>query len=104
MMSAMARQTPLGTSQTPGAMRRCSRRSLTTCAGLFQAPAAAAHLAPTTGGRISWTVFSRRLAGAVRSEVQEVLDAGNTIIVRWRGKGRTLWDEPCENECSWPPS
>jgi ketosteroid isomerase-like protein len=45
--------------------------------------------------------LGRRLEGAVRSRVHEVLDAGDTIIVRWRGEGRTTWGEPYENEYCW---
>ena len=45
--------------------------------------------------------LGRRLEGAVRSRVHEVLEAGDTIIVRWRGEGRTLWGEAYENEYCW---
>lgn len=47
------------------------------------------------------TPLGRRLEGKVRSHVHEVLDAGETIIVRWRGESRTLWGEPYENEYCW---
>jgi ketosteroid isomerase-like protein len=45
--------------------------------------------------------LAQRLEGAIRSQVEEVLDAGDTLIVRWRGDGRTLWGEPYENEYCW---
>jgi ketosteroid isomerase-like protein len=45
--------------------------------------------------------LARRLEGTVRSRVEEVLDAGDTVIVRWTGESRTLWGEPYENEYCW---
>jgi len=45
--------------------------------------------------------LARRLTGSVRSQVHEMLDAGDTIIVRWRGASQTLWGDPYENEYCW---
>ncbi len=45
--------------------------------------------------------LARRLDGPVRSHVEEILEAGDTMIVRWRGESRTLWGEPYRNDYCW---
>jgi hypothetical protein len=45
--------------------------------------------------------LGRRLDGAVRSHVEEVLEAGDTVVVRWRGEARTKWGEGYDNDYCW---
>jgi ketosteroid isomerase-like protein len=45
--------------------------------------------------------LGRRLRGAVRSRVAEILDSGETTIVRWRGEAETKWGERYDNDYCW---
>jgi hypothetical protein len=45
--------------------------------------------------------LGRRLEGKVRSRVDEILDAGDTAIVRWRGEAQTRWGERYDNDYCW---
>ena len=47
------------------------------------------------------TPLGDRLKGTVHSHVDEMLDAGDTIIVRWRGESETTWGEPYNNDYCW---
>jgi ketosteroid isomerase-like protein len=45
--------------------------------------------------------LGRRLAGKVRSRVDEILMAGDTAVVRWRGEAETRWGERYDNDYCW---
>jgi len=45
--------------------------------------------------------LGRRLAGPVRSRVDEILIAGDTAIVRWRGEAETKWGKRYDNDYCW---
>lgn len=45
--------------------------------------------------------LGRRLRGKVRARVDELLDAGETVIVRWRGESETTWGERYDNDYCW---
>lgn len=45
--------------------------------------------------------LGRRLRGKVRAKVDELLDAGDTVIVRWKGESETLWGERYDNDYCW---
>ena len=46
-------------------------------------------------------VLGRRLAGPITAEVEQILADGDTVVVRWRGTGRTTWGSPYENQYCW---
>lgn len=45
--------------------------------------------------------LGRRLRGKVRAKVDEILDAGDTVIVRWKGESETHWGERYDNDYCW---
>jgi ketosteroid isomerase-like protein len=45
--------------------------------------------------------LGRRLAGKVRAKVEEMLDAGDVIAVRWKGESATTWGERYDNDYCW---
>ena len=46
-------------------------------------------------------VLGARLAGPITAEVEQILADGDTVVVRWRGRGRTTWGSPYENHYCW---
>jgi hypothetical protein len=45
--------------------------------------------------------LGRRLRGKVRAKLEELLDAGDTLIARWKGESETLWGERYDNDYCW---
>ena len=46
-------------------------------------------------------VLGARIDGSITARVDSILTDGDTVIVFWRGKGRTTWGDPYENDYCW---
>ncbi|MCH2170712.1 nuclear transport factor 2 family protein [Myxococcota bacterium] len=46
-------------------------------------------------------VLGERIEGRIHSEVEHCLAEGDTVVLLWKGRGRTVWGERYDNEYCW---
>jgi ketosteroid isomerase-like protein/5-carboxymethyl-2-hydroxymuconate isomerase len=47
------------------------------------------------------SVLGQRIDGSITAQVDQIIDQGDTVVVLWKGSGRTTWGEPYNNDYCW---